>query len=136
MGARKRLPSTRKLSASLARAPENQVGSRAAFATHVKERGLRRTPCFTKKANVIHARVTATSLFSPASKYIAIYTIYRPCNGSGLVEERIEKTIKFPRFTEHDATMQFEHEGNQSNYVKKGEDGHLIIRFNVETDNT
>lgn len=31
--------------------------------------------------------------------------------------------------------MQFEHEGNQSNYVKKGEDGHLIIRFSVETDN-
>jgi DnaJ-class molecular chaperone len=32
--------------------------------------------------------------------------------------------------------VQFEHEGNESNYVKKGEDGHLIIRFNVETDTT
>ena len=30
--------------------------------------------------------------------------------------------------------MQFEHEGNQSIYISKGEDGHLIIKFTVYSD--
>lgn len=62
--------------------------------------------------------------------------IFRPCKGTGLSTETVLKNLTVAKYTEHDSVVQFEHEGNQSVYLKKGEDGHLLVRFNVESDET
>lgn len=50
--------------------------------------------------------------------------------------ETFEKHLVVPKFTEDNQTLQFEHEGHQSVFAAKGEDGHLVVRVRVERDAT
>jgi DnaJ-class molecular chaperone len=60
--------------------------------------------------------------------------LYRPCKGTGLATQAIEKTVKVPRFTETGEILQFEQEGHSSMYSSRGESGHLSVKIEVLKD--
>ena len=50
--------------------------------------------------------------------------------------ETLEKHITVPQFAVDNHTLQYEHEGHESPFMAKGEDGHLLVKLKVESDAT
>ena len=125
-GADKKIIFMKEVKCKSCKGTRENSGSKSSQCYSCKGEGIKKDPLFHKESKCNTCTGHGYLVVNPC----------KTCAGTGLTQERVEKAIKVSRFTDHDTTVQLEHEGNQSNYVGKGEDGHLVIRFNVETDTT